>query len=254
MAHLGIGMAVIAPRRSVTEIRFKPVLDFYAMRDDIAQSLLDEFDLKNWSRNERSLTLFDREKLQAVGLENGRVFSVADSATEPDADITELNSRIMVEALGRLEVNSSRIGIRQWFALRLGQRIESQLVQLLNQTYSRADSLADVLNQSVDDLAYVFEYLDTMDQRKSCRVELGAMNRTQWESRVDMSGDQFTSESRKNFVDALPSDFVYLDVDYRLENSSGAKIIPLDDVTRFLDSTLNAQKKLPGQILKDLEA
>jgi len=228
--------------KTVMELQFFPILENSRI-DSVAMSILDRLRFIDWAKNPKPvIELLEKERRERFVLEPAKVLVDIDSfRNKDDIRFREFVDAMLIASSQLGVAKFKRVAMRQWFAIEIEGLSEQSIFRKLRDRLMRTDVLNSVLGENPDDLALVFE----LDQRPMWfrrRFEIGAMNKSEWRSRIPYS--ELVIEKKSEFeqskwtdglLEALPSDFLYVDVDtIWLERPPGKKALPqLESIEDF---------------------
>jgi hypothetical protein len=197
-------------RDIVVEWRYAANLAVYIAMDKVGIFFKDEF--PDWQRSPLSLEIKDKKNRRRLAMMHNRAFYHVAGVRDPNEE-SELSLRFFDRLAHELEISRlTRVGIRQWsiFPRQDGFR---ELVKLCAKKFQQSsDTLKRALQGTMDDMAYVAEVTHADGWKYNLR--LGPMDRDQWKKAVSHEEDVFDSEAAYNeYVNRLPANFLYVDVD-----------------------------------------
>jgi hypothetical protein len=209
-------MPLLAPRKVIIEVKFRAQLDFFAKMDNTAMAIIEK-GFPDWRRGTSAIELQHRTKHRRTYLQASRLgyeFDAEPEAAKEELDLAFEACDIAFRSIAPQEVYS--VAIRQFYALVLGNRAEQKLITILMDKFSPKQTLEGIIGLPATDVAYTLEFKDHHDN--NARLILGAMRRKQWSVFVpypdpEENNATYVGEDLQKILDAVPSDFVFVDLD-----------------------------------------
>ena len=222
--------------------------------DDVAISLLETLEIKEWEKSEIAVEVHDTKKHERVRIEFHRVFAEFDSSFEHQSDSIDRGTKLLELCLDGLGVNEIQfIGIRQWFAIDRGSINESKLISKILNIYfdENIATLASKSSMQIKDLAITLELEDSAEPRKKGRLILGAMTKSQWTTHLRYSGaGHLDAIAVSSIVENLPSDFVFVDIDMRFATTDNSTSLPREKLAEWASIVKSKQTAIPKQKIR----
>ncbi|MFC1757224.1 hypothetical protein ACFL2H_00445 [Planctomycetota bacterium] len=250
-------MRQLLPRKTVAEIVVAPSLRFYDEMVSIGEHLLEKMGTTDWQRRALSLEIQDRVKLQRVNLEYNRFFFEFDSEPDSCDSLVHNVDAYLVDTMVKFNmIDFQHVGFRQWWAIEIDGNDEKKLISKMSQHFLQLGHIEELSTQfQFEDAAQTLEFRDQNDPGKTCRIITGAMERDQWALHVpyatpDRGGTHLLSNGFETIKDSLPSDFVFVDVDFRLRCNGADKEV----VCEFFKSAATRSEATAKTMLQKIRA
>jgi hypothetical protein len=150
-----------------------------------------------------------------------------------------------------------RVGVRQWYAVSIGNRDEAAIMQKMKEKYFNAARFESIFGLELEDLAQVLEFQNKNDSRKTARLEFGPMSRAsnEWQGRLKYNPSKephLTDASVKSILNNLPQNFIYLDIDRRFRAKDESATLDRETVKSFLDEIMKSETAIAKQFISDM--
>ena len=245
-------MPPVAPQRIVVEARFKHNLGFYSQMDLIGMRI-QEMGFSDWKRTSNSLEVQNRQKGKKISLAISQ--AILDDALPGDEMDNDSLQDALAEAIDSMgKERLVRIGVRQWFALKLQGHDKQAHFKAVSSTFSNLDTVEAITKGKVSDTAYTFEFEESSSSggQVSGRLSTGGMQKEEWLNLVNYGGadnpkvSYIGEDGMAKIHENLPDSFVYVDIDYGQEYSSEliASTEPNIVIKDLTEKGLNCAKSL----------
>jgi hypothetical protein len=209
---------IIRPLKTILDLSFFPILEDSRI-ESVAEAARRSMDFKDWRKNSNAIELVDKIRRERMIFERHRVCVEIDSFLPDHSSRSDALRTEMKKACDHLNIQElARVGLRQWFALSVEGLFEQGIFKKLRDRLFKTETVEKCIGDIPDDMAIVFE-TDDRELWHKRRIEVGAMSKMEWFARVtysdlvlerkDLNETKWTSGLEK----ALPSDFLFIDVD-----------------------------------------
>tara|TARA_R110002072_G_scaffold59882_6_gene152219 strand:+ start:19359 stop:20117 length:759 start_codon:yes stop_codon:yes gene_type:complete len=247
-------VAEIIPRKTVVELRYPAKLSFVSKVEQVGETLLDRMETEHWERSAFSLQILDKKRRQRVILESKRLGIECDGPIAEQREATIRGYDLLADAARNLGIDKvARVGVRQWFALEIGGNSEQKLIEKLCEAHLRTKLMERAMKMSVQDFAIILELQDKTDPQFTGRISYGVMPRDQWGSQTPyQKPSHLGSDGVKQIVDELPNEFVFVDVDKRIDSGKTDSSFSLERCKRFTQKVQGDLRLIPKQLIDDI--
>ncbi len=236
-------MSPFPTKKWVVELRYKPDLAFYNRMDEIGRELGEEF--PDWQRSALTLDIRSKRRHRRLFLTHNRSFLEADLVDQPPD--TDFAVKTLEKLCAKLDVKTClRVGVRQWFVADLAKTFAVMVDEFSQRFLSQEGAIGQVLTDKIRDVGYVVDY-ETSDGWKY-NLRAGPMLKKQWFQTVNHEPGLFESPDEgemtfEKFRDAFPEQFLYLDLDWYVEDN------PVNKLSSFVATSALKSRDLAARLV-----
>lgn len=247
---------IIRPLKTIFDLSFFPILEGCRL-EAAAESARASMKFKDWRKNSSLVELIDKTRRERMIFESHRVCVEIDSFLPDHVARHDELKTAMKNACEQLGIEELlRVGLRQYFALSVEGLFEQGIFKKLRDRLFKTEIVEKCIGEIPDDMGIVFE-TDDRELWHKRRIEIGAMAKMEWFGHVKyldliLETKELTETKWiSGLVKALPSDFLFIDIDtFWLLKPPNKK--PLDkqvDVDNFFKTVEKLNHEVARQFL-----
>lgn len=231
----------IEPKKTIFQVRYKPMLQFYELLIPTAQKFTD---YPHWNTNKLKISLFDYEKHCSLNIK-------FDSFTyEQDANEQHLEQKNISDAVKILPssfdiTNYSFFGYRKQYLIPTDMSYES-IVHVLNiKFFSQNDKLKKIIPKTIADLTYK---IDCVEGKYKYHFTIGPIRKNEIPRYIQPNQELHFKplDFQNDYLEKYPEIAILIDIDI-YQNSEKYE---LQDLNSFISFAQEKSINLAGDISK----